>query len=89
MARATVAENVQAAAVARRRGPALWRLVPLAFYILAFTLVGSLGFPPPKDGSTKEEPDQPMRARKRSSDRMAIALTRRIDTGIDRGLVDE
>ena len=39
MARATVAENVQMAAVARRRGPALWRLVPLAFYILTFTLV--------------------------------------------------
>src|SRR5881392_3327414 len=41
MARATVAENVQTAAVARRRGPALWRLIPLAFYLLAFVLVRS------------------------------------------------
>ncbi len=39
MARLTVAEKVGTAAVARRRGPALWRLVPLAFYLLAFTLV--------------------------------------------------
>src|SRR6266581_4264575 len=41
MARLTVAEKVGTAAVARRRGPALWRLVPLAFYLLAFTLVRS------------------------------------------------
>src|SRR5438552_4081803 len=39
MARATIAEGVGTATVARRRGPALWRLVPLAFYLLAFTLV--------------------------------------------------
>jgi len=40
MARITVSEPVTAAAtVAGRRGPVFWRFVPLAFYLLAFTLV--------------------------------------------------
>ena len=40
MARVTVNESVAATTtVVRRRGPVLWRFVPLAFYLLAFTLV--------------------------------------------------
>jgi len=40
MARVTVNEPVAATTtVVRRRGPVLWRFVPLAFYLLAFTLV--------------------------------------------------
>src|SRR5712664_2736809 len=40
MARGSVNEPVPATTtVARRRGPVLWRFVPLAFYLLAFTLV--------------------------------------------------
>jgi cytochrome c-type biogenesis protein CcsB len=40
MARATVSEQlVTSPAVAGRRLPALWRLVPLAFYLLAFALI--------------------------------------------------
>src|SRR2546427_12736334 len=40
MARVTVSEPVTAAAtIAGRRGPLLWRVVPLAFYLLAFSLV--------------------------------------------------
>src|ERR1700737_473260 len=40
MARVTVTEPVTAAStVAARRGPLLWRFVPLAFYLLAFALV--------------------------------------------------
>lgn len=35
---------------------------------------------PPKEGSEAEELPQPMRARKRSSERTAMALTRRMDT---------
>ena len=40
MARVTVREPVTAkATVAGRRGPLLWRFVPLAFYLLAFSLI--------------------------------------------------
>src|SRR5437879_12530212 len=40
MARITVSEPVgSVTAVAQRRVPALWRFVPLAFYLLAFALV--------------------------------------------------
>src|SRR5438445_3999029 len=40
MARVTVSEAVPATTtVARRRGPVLWRFVPVAFYLLAFTLI--------------------------------------------------
>src|SRR5439155_1441614 len=39
MARATVTDEIRAGAVAARRGPALWRLLPLAFYVLAFAIV--------------------------------------------------
>src|SRR6266478_5603806 len=40
MARVTVSERVTATStVAGRRGPLLWRFVPLAFYLLAFSLV--------------------------------------------------
>ncbi|TMF81619.1 MAG: hypothetical protein E6I07_14455, partial [Chloroflexi bacterium] len=40
MARVTVREPVTATvAVAERRFPPLWRVVPLAFYLLAFALV--------------------------------------------------
>ena len=40
MARVTVNEAVPATTtVARRRGPVLWRFVPVAFYLLAFTLI--------------------------------------------------
>src|SRR5256885_11949263 len=40
MARVTVREPVTATAtVAGRRGPVLWRFLPLAFYLLAFSLV--------------------------------------------------
>ena len=41
MARVTVADKVGTAAVAGRRAPAVWALVPLAFYLLAFMLVRS------------------------------------------------
>src|SRR5438270_11967710 len=39
MARVTVADQVGTAPVAQRRAPALWRLIPLGFYLLAFTLI--------------------------------------------------
>lgn len=39
MARVTVGEQITTAAVAGRRAPAVWRLVPLAFYLLAFILI--------------------------------------------------
>ncbi len=40
MARVTVNEPIgTVAATAERRLPPLWRLVPVAFYLLAFTLV--------------------------------------------------
>src|SRR5256714_14701492 len=39
MARARVTDELRAGVVAARRGPALWRLIPLAFYLLAFAIV--------------------------------------------------
>ena len=39
MARATVTDEIRAGVLAARRGPALWRLLPLAFYLLAFAIV--------------------------------------------------
>src|SRR2546423_2759589 len=39
MARATVTDEIRVGTVPARRGPALWRLIPLAFYLLAFAIV--------------------------------------------------
>jgi hypothetical protein len=56
-------------------------MLVIKFIILAFTLASPSPAPAPKAGSAAEDADQPMRARKRSSERMAMALMRRTETG--------
>jgi hypothetical protein len=48
--------------------------------IFALTLASCIPPPEPKEGSEAAEEPQPMRARKRSSLRIAIELTKRTET---------
>jgi hypothetical protein len=57
------------------------RTLAIRFTILLFTLASPPG-PAPNAGSEAEEADQPMRARKRSSERMAMAFVTRTMTCI-------
>lgn len=56
----------------------------IKFIILLLTLASWPG-PPPNEGSDCWEEPQPMRARKRSSERIAMAFTRRTETEMEDG----
>jgi hypothetical protein len=56
-------------------------ILVIKLIILAFTLASPLA-PAPNAGSVTEEADHPMRARKRSSERIAMALMRSTETGM-------
>ena len=55
-------------------------MLVIKFIILTFTLASPPPAPAPKAGSVTEDVDQPIRARKRSSERMAMAFIRRTET---------
>jgi hypothetical protein len=58
-------------------------ILVIRLIIFALTLASPPDAPPapaPKAGSVTDDADQPMRARKRSSERIAMAFMRRMDT---------
>jgi len=55
----------------------------IRFTTFAFTLAGSLATPNPASTPADVDVDSPMRARKRSSERTAMALRRRTETACE------